>query len=49
MAVTEQVTEPLCGLPTQAIIVLEVEVFTYALPPSAIVAAHHTAGDADHH
>ena len=28
---------------------LEVEGFTDAPPPSAVVAAHHSAGDADHH
>ena len=48
-AVTWLVTEPLCGLPNQATVLLQVEVFTYALPPRAVVAAHHSAGDADHH
>jgi len=47
--VTRQVTKPLCGLPTQMTVPLEVEVFTYAPPPSAVVAAHHSAGNADHH
>jgi len=49
LAVTWLVTEPLCGLPNQATVLLQVEVFTYALPPRAVVAAHHSAGDADHH
>ena len=30
-------------------VLLEVEGFTDAPPPSAVVAAHHSAGDADHH
>ena len=30
-------------------VLLEVKGFTDAPPPSAVVAAHHSAGDADHH
>lgn len=40
---------PLRRLPSRTTVLLEVEGFANAPPPSAVVVSHHSTRDADHH